>query len=89
MLINLKNLIFCKLYISEFTVLVKAKIDSLNELSKPILSNIKKLDKINKLIKKEINIKKDILILSSDIFLSELKIVLLIILLGLINFNYF
>jgi len=50
-----------------------------------MLSSTKKLDKINKLIKKVIKIKKEIPILSSVIFLSELKIVLLIILLGLIN----
>ena len=48
-------------------------------------SNTKKLDKINKLIKKEIKIKKEIPIFSSVIFLSELKIVLLIILLGLMS----
>ena len=42
----------CKLYISELTVLVSVSIDNLNELSKPILSNTKKLDKINKLKKK-------------------------------------
>ena len=56
------KLIFCKLYISELTVFVKAKIESLNDLSKPMLSNTKKLDKTNKLIKKEINIKKETLI---------------------------
>ena len=43
---------FCKLYISEFTVFVKVRIDNLNDLSKPILSKTKKLDKINKLKKK-------------------------------------
>ena len=42
---------------------------------------------MKRLKKKEINIKKDILTLSSDIFLSELKIVLLITLFGLINLN--
>ena len=78
--------IFCKLYISELTVFVMANIESLNDFSNPMLSNTKKLDKINKLIKKEIKIKKEIPILSSVIFLSELKIVLLIILLGLISF---
>ena len=83
---RLPKLIFFKSYISELTVFVKAKIESLNDLSKPILSKIKKLDKINKLKKKEIKIKKDILMLSSVIFLSELKIVLLIMLFGLINF---
>ena len=78
-----EKLIFCKLYISELTVFVKANIESLNEVSKPILSKTKKADKINKLIKKEIKIKKEVLILSSVIFLSELKIVLLIMLFGL------
>ena len=50
---------------------------------KPILSTTNKLDKIKRLKKKDINIKKDIFILSSEIFLSVLKIVLFIILLGL------
>ena len=77
--------IFCKLYISEFTVFIRARIESLNDFSNPMLSNTKKLDKINKLIKKEIKIKKETLILSSVIFLSELKIVLFIILFGLIS----
>ena len=35
----------CKLYISEFTVLVKVSIDNLNELSNPMSSRIRKLDK--------------------------------------------
>ena len=70
---------FCKLYISEFTVFVRVKIESLNDLSKSILSKTKKLDKINKLIKKEIKIKNEIFTLSSVILLSELNIVLLVI----------
>ena len=53
---------------SELTVFVNVKIDNLKDLSKPILSNTKKLDKINKLKKKEIKIKKETLILSSVIF---------------------
>ena len=73
------------LNISELTVLVKVNIDNLNDFSKPILSTTNKLDKMNKLKKKEINIRKEIFILSSDIFLSELKIVLFITLLGLIS----
>ena len=77
---------FCKLYISEFTVFVKVSIDNLNELSNPILSRIRKLDRINKLKKNDIKIKNEILTLSSFILFSELKIVLLITLLGLINF---
>ena len=71
---------------SELTVLVRVKIDNLKDFSKPIWSSTKKLDKMNKLKKKEIKMRKEIFTLSSVIFLSELKIVLLIILLGLINF---
>ena len=76
-----------KLYISELTVLVKVRIDNLNDFSNPILSNIKKLDKIKRLRKKEIKIRNEIFTLSSVIFLSELKMVLFIILLGLINLS--
>jgi hypothetical protein len=79
------KLIFCILNISELTVLVKVNIDNLNDFSKPMLSTTNKLDKIKRLKKNEINIKKDILIFSSDIFLSELKIVLFITLLGLMS----
>jgi hypothetical protein len=53
---------FCMLNISEFTVLVKVNIDNLNDFSKPILSTTRRLDKIKRLKKKEINIKKDTLI---------------------------
>ena len=74
-----------KLNISEFTVLVRVRIESLNDFSKPILSNTKKLDKIKRLRKKEIKIRNEIFTFSSIIFLSELKIVLFIMLLGLIN----
>ena len=73
------------LNISEFTVLVKVNIDNLKDLSNPILSTTKKLDNINKLKKKDINIKKEIFTLSSEIFLSELKIFLFKILFGLIS----
>jgi hypothetical protein len=73
------------LNISEFTVFVKVSIDNLNDFSKPILSTTSKLDKIKRLKKNEINIRNEIFISSSDIFLSELKIVLLIILFGLIS----
>tara|TARA_Y100001958_G_C20664472_1_gene186610 strand:+ start:45 stop:410 length:366 start_codon:yes stop_codon:yes gene_type:complete len=82
---NSAKLRFCKLYISELTVLVKARMAILNDFSKPMSSNTKKVDKINKLIKKEINIKNENLIFSSVILLLELKIVFLITLLGLIN----
>tara|TARA_B110000008_G_C16391609_1_gene331855 strand:- start:106 stop:471 length:366 start_codon:yes stop_codon:yes gene_type:complete len=71
---------------SELTVFVKVRIDSLKDFSNPMLSNTKKLDKMNKLKKKEIKIRKEILTLSSVIFLSDAKIVLFIILFGLINF---
>ena len=50
------------------------RIDNLNDFSKLILSIVKIPDKINKLIKKDINIKKEILILSSGIFFSVLNI---------------
>ena len=76
---------FCKPNISEFTVLVNVSIDNLNDPSNPILSRIRKLDRINKLKKNDIKIKNEILTLSSFILFSELKIVLLITLLGLIN----
>ena len=82
-----EKLIFCILYISELTVFVRANIDSLKDFSKPISSITNKLERIKRLKKKDINIKKEIFILSSDIFLSELKIVLFIILFGLINFK--
>ena len=65
---------FCKLYIPELTVLVRVSIDNLNEFSKSMLSKTKKLDKINKLIKNDIKIKKEIFTFSSVIFFSELKI---------------
>tara|TARA_B110000467_G_C17872305_1_gene240481 strand:+ start:166 stop:531 length:366 start_codon:yes stop_codon:yes gene_type:complete len=71
---------------SELTVLVKVKIDNLKDFSNPMLSKTKKLDKINKLKKNEINIRNEIFTLSSVILISEPNIVLLIILFGLINF---
>jgi hypothetical protein len=80
-----EKFILCILYISEFTVFVRVKIDNLNDFSNPILSITRKLDKISKLKKNEIKIKKELLMLSSEIFLSELKIVLLITLFGLIS----
>jgi len=76
---------FCRPYICELTVLVNVRIDNLNDLSNSILSMINRLDKINKLKKKEINIKKEIFIFSSEILSSELKIDLFVTLLGLIN----
>jgi len=83
---RLEKLKFSILNISELTVLVKVKIDNLKDFSNPMLSTTRKLDKIKRLKKKDIKIRKEIFIFSSDIFLSELKIVLLIILLGLISF---
>ena len=77
---------FSMLNNSELAVFVNVRIDNLKDFSKPMLSNTRKLDKINKLKKKEINIRKEIFTLSSVIFLSELKMDLLIILFGLINF---
>ena len=43
---------FSKPYISEFTVFVKVSIESLNDFSKPILSNTRKLESIKRLKKK-------------------------------------
>ena len=72
--------------IGELVVFVIAKIDNLKDSSKSILSTISIPERIKRLIKKDINIKNEILIFSSVIFFSELKIFLLIILFGLINF---
>ena len=74
---KLEKFKFCNPYISELTVFVKARIESLKDLSKPILSKTKKLDSMNILKKKEINIKKEIFTFSSVILFSELKIVFL------------
>ena len=86
---RLEKFTSCILNISEFTVFVKVKIDNLNDFSNPILSTTKKLDKIKRLKKKEMNIKKDIFIFSSDIFFFS-------VIYGFINdtiwtnkFNYF
>ena len=51
---------FCILYISELTVFVRVSIDNLKDFSNPILSTTKRLDRIKRLKKNEINIKKDI-----------------------------
>tara|TARA_B100000674_G_C37069738_1_gene571061 strand:+ start:99 stop:359 length:261 start_codon:yes stop_codon:yes gene_type:complete len=58
---RLAKFIFCIINISEFTVLVRVNIDNLKDLSNPMLSTTSKLDKIKRLRKNEINIKKDIL----------------------------
>ena len=73
-------------YIAEVTVLVIVRIDNLNELSNVILSIVRIPDKINKLKKKEINIKKDVLIFSSVILFSDENMFLFIMVFGLINF---
>ena len=52
----------CILNISEFTVFVRVNIDNLKDFSNPILSTTKKLDKIKRLKKNEMNIKKEIFI---------------------------
>ena len=83
---KLANLILSKPNIADVEVLVIVRIDSLKELSKLILSIIKIPDKINRLIKKDIKIKNDILIFSFVIFFSELNIFLLTTLFGLIRF---
>ena len=83
---RLEKFKFCILNISEFTVFVNVKIDNLNDFSNPILSATKRLDRIKRLKKNDIKIKKDIFTFSSDIFFSELKIILLIMLFGLISF---
>ena len=72
-------------YIADVVVLVIVKIESLNDFSKSILSNINIPESINKLIKKDINTKNEIFMFSSVIFFSESKIFLLIILFGLIS----
>ena len=72
---------------SEFVVLVKVKIDILNEFSKFIAFKDKSTDKIKRLKKNEIKIKKEFLVFSLSIFLLELKIFWFITLLGLINFS--
>ena len=59
---RLEKFIFCMANISELTVLVKVSIDSLNDFSNPILSTTNKLDRMNKLKKNEINIRKDIIL---------------------------
>ena len=73
-------------YIADEVVLVIVSIDNLNDFSKLISSTVKIPDKINKLIKKDMNTRKEILILSSVIFFSVLNIFLLRIVFGLISF---
>jgi hypothetical protein len=84
--IKLAKSIFSIPNIAELVVFVIVKIDNLNDSSKLILSTISIPESINKLIKNEIKIKKEIFTFSSVIFLSKLNIFLLIMLLGLINF---
>ena len=56
---RLEKLISLTPYNEELVVFVSARIDSLNEFSKLILSKINMLDKIKIPMKKDINIKKD------------------------------
>ena len=56
---KLLKLILSILYIVEFKVLVSVRMDNLNDFSKPILSTTRKLDKIKRLKKNEMNIKKE------------------------------
>ena len=63
-----------KPYKSELTVLVNVKIDNLKDFSKLSSPAVKKLDKINKLIKKDIKTKKDEVIFSMFILFSVLII---------------
>ena len=79
------NSISCIPNIWEVVVFVIVKIDNLNDFSKSILSTIKIPERINKLIKNEIKIKKEIFTFSSEIFFSELNMFLFIMLFGLIN----
>ena len=79
--------IFVDRYNPEIVVFVRVRTDSLSEFSKLILSMSKIEDKINKLIKKDIKIKKESLILSLLIFFSENKIFWLITVFGLTNFK--
>ena len=69
---KLANFIFSIPNIADVVVLVIVRIESLKDCSKSTLSNIKIPERMNKLIKKEIKIKKEIRILSSVIFFSEL-----------------
>ena len=73
-------------YKEELVVLVNVRIDILKEFSKLILSNTKILERIKRLIKKEIKIKKDKFIVWLSIFFSEWNILLLKTLFGLTNF---
>tara|TARA_A100001015_G_scaffold226619_1_gene255943 strand:+ start:1244 stop:1699 length:456 start_codon:yes stop_codon:yes gene_type:complete len=68
-------------------VFVKVKIDNLNEFSKFILSKTKIPERINRLKKKEMNIKNEVLILMWFIFFSEFNIFLLAIIFGLTNLS--
>ena len=53
---------FCILNISEFTVFVRVSIDNLKDLSNPISSITKRLDKMKRLKKKDINIHNNLLL---------------------------
>ena len=61
---KLAKFIFSSPNIADVVVFVIVKIDNLKDFSKSILSRIRIPDKINKLKKKDIKIKKEILIFS-------------------------
>ena len=82
---KLAKSIFAIPNIAEFVVLVIVRMDSLNDSSKSMLSTIKIPERINKLIKNEIKIKKEIFTFSSVIFFSELNMFLFTMLFGLTN----
>ena len=68
---RLEKSIFAFPYSSEFTVLVKVKIDRVNDDLKSMLSKIKKPDNKNKLAKNITKIRKATLISSVTSFLFE------------------
>jgi len=71
---KLEKFIFFKPYKSELTVLVKVRIDNLKDFSKLSSPAVRKLDRINRLIKKDMKTKKDEVIFSMFILFSVLII---------------
>ena len=84
---KLAKLILVRVYKSELTVLVKVKIDNLNEFSKFILSKVKIPERKKRHKKNEIKTRNAKLTSSFIIFLFENKILWLKTLLGLTNFK--
>ena len=72
---------------SEFTVFVRVKMDSLNDFSKFKFPELKKLERIKILIKKDIKTKNEELIFSVFILFSVFKILWSIIMLGVTSFT--